>query len=325
MYFIKKIFDQGMFQGKYKKRNYFEGWYFKLVDTAEERIIAVIPGVAYSSLSEENKVFIQVIDSKENRTFYFPFKKDEFRFSSKHFHVEIGDNIFTGNKMKLDIRQDGILIQGTLEFHNIIPYPRKLFIPGIMGPFSFLPFMQCYHGVINIQHMVTGKLNIGDNKLDFSPGQGYIEKDWGESFPDWWVWIQSNHFAEEKASFMFSVARIPMLGSHFTGFLLYIYVEGRFFLFTTYNGAKISHLEINKGTIMIKIKNRQYMVEITGLYREGGALKAPRKGIMERRITESVSSDISVILEDHNGNLIYKGQGRNAGIEIVGEKLLFCG
>ncbi|MCK7537696.1 MAG: tocopherol cyclase family protein [Marinilabiliales bacterium] len=35
---------------------------------------------------------------------------------------------------------------------------------------------------------------------DFSGGRGYIEKDWGHSFPSAYVWMQSNHFQLARIS-----------------------------------------------------------------------------------------------------------------------------
>ena len=57
--------------------------------------------------------------------------------------------------------------------------------PGVMGPFSFVPFMECYHGVVNIDHKISGSLMINNEEIDFTDGYGYIEKDWGKSFPNW--------------------------------------------------------------------------------------------------------------------------------------------
>jgi hypothetical protein len=34
---------------------------------------------------------------------------------------------------------------------------------------------------------IDGKLTIADQDHDFSGGRGYIEKDWGQSFPSAWV------------------------------------------------------------------------------------------------------------------------------------------
>lgn len=116
---------------------------------------------------------------------------------------------------------------------------------------------------------------------------------------------------------MFSVARIPWLGKHFTGFLSYLYIKSKVYLFTTYTGAKINFLVIKNGNIQISISGRKYTMEIHGKYKDGGILKAPREGVMNRQITESISSDIKVILEDHHGKPIFRGYGRNTGMEIV--------
>lgn len=32
--------------------------------------------------------------------------------------------------------------------------------------------------------------------MDFSGGRGYIEKDWGQSFPAAWVWLQINYLPD---------------------------------------------------------------------------------------------------------------------------------
>ena len=42
-------------------KNYFEGWYFKIVDKEEKNIYAIIPGISFGN--EENiQVFIQFFD-----------------------------------------------------------------------------------------------------------------------------------------------------------------------------------------------------------------------------------------------------------------------
>lgn len=47
MYRISKTFNPEIFQGKYKKKNYFEGWYYKIVDKDEKNSFAFIPGIAF--------------------------------------------------------------------------------------------------------------------------------------------------------------------------------------------------------------------------------------------------------------------------------------
>ena len=36
-------------------------------------------------------------------------------------------------------------IKGKISFGDLFRWPSNLFSPGIMGPYSFVPFMECYH------------------------------------------------------------------------------------------------------------------------------------------------------------------------------------
>ncbi|KUG04854.1 hypothetical protein ASZ90_017734 [hydrocarbon metagenome] len=317
MYSMVKIFKPEIFQGKYKSKNYFEGWYFKLTDESEKNILSVIPGIAYGQSAEDKHAFIQVIDSTNYNTYYIKYDIATFKYSKTNFNISIGDNSFDRNRIELNLEQREFRLQGTLKFHDIVPFPKTMFNPGIMGPFSFVPFMECYHGIINIHHRIEGNLIMGGNTIDFAKGNGYIEKDWGKSFPEWWVWIQSNHFAEENISVLFSIAKIPWIRRHFTGFFSFLSLKGKLYRFATYTGAKIRHLEYKNGNIKIIVSDKRYSMTILGKYQESGTIIAPQNGLMHRKIAESISSNVEVTLEDCKGNLIYNGCGKNAGMEIV--------
>ena len=54
----------------------------------------------------------------------------------------------------------------------------KLFLsPGIMGPYSFIPFMECYHGILSMNHKILGSLKYNDENISFNGGKCYMEKD----------------------------------------------------------------------------------------------------------------------------------------------------
>jgi len=42
---ISAIFHPERYQGWTQKRSYFEGWYFKVVNEAETKAFAIIPGI----------------------------------------------------------------------------------------------------------------------------------------------------------------------------------------------------------------------------------------------------------------------------------------
>ena len=71
MYRIKKIFNPEVFQGKHKKTNYFEGWYYKIIDSKMENIYAIIPGVSLDEKTNDTHAFIQVLDAHSKEVNYF--------------------------------------------------------------------------------------------------------------------------------------------------------------------------------------------------------------------------------------------------------------
>lgn len=320
MYLISKVFNPEVFQGKYKSKNYFEGWYYKLVSKDESSSFAFIPGIAYDK-SGNGHSFIQIIDSVNYRTEYFKFPISEFNYSEKKLDVSIGKNRFTKDEIYINLEDQDYPVIGNLEFYNIEDFPKTLTRPGIMGPFSFAPFMECYHGVVNIHQKIRGSLMINNREIDFTDGYGYIEKDWGRSFPKWWVWLQSNHFKEKDASLMFSIAQIPWIGRHFTGFLSFLKIKDELYLFSTYTGAKVKHLEYKDGRIEVVVEDKNYLLSISGKYDESGVLKAPKNGLMERKISESISSTVKVTLKDKKGQIVFEDYGKNAGLEVVGKYL----
>jgi hypothetical protein len=319
MYLIKKLYHPENFQGKYKKTNYFEGWYFKNIDKKRENVLAVIPGISLDTERLDNHAFIQVLDAKNCKVSYIRYNISEFKFDNNKFQIQIGDNFFSRKEMRLNIEDDNINILGHLSFSNIIRYPKTLTHPGIMGPYSFVPFMECYHGIINIHHDISGQLNISEKEIDFSHGYGYIEKDWGKSFPESWIWFQSNHFGLDDVTIMFSAAKIPWIGRSFLGLISFIRIKDKIFHFSTYTRAKISKLDYKDNNLRVALEDKKYRLEMHVTNSKGGILKAPQNGLMHREILESIDATIGVKFSYINGKIIYQGEGKNTGFEIVNE------
>ena len=60
---LKRLFNPEIFQGVNKNKNYFEGYYFKLVDKEEKHSFAFIPGIAFDK-NKSGHSFIQWIDAE---------------------------------------------------------------------------------------------------------------------------------------------------------------------------------------------------------------------------------------------------------------------
>jgi hypothetical protein len=188
-----------------------------------------------------------------------------------------------------------------------------------MGPYTFAPFMECYHGIVSMDHSIEGSLEINGQLIDFTGGRGYTEKDWGHSFPKAYVWMQTNHFDATDISFKASVARIPWLTGTFTGFIAGLWFGNRLYSFTTYNRSVLKSMSVSNSAVEMWFENRYYSLQARALTDSSTPLASPLRGLMDGRIEESMTSEVNILLTDRkNGSIIFKGTGRNASIEVSG-------
>jgi hypothetical protein len=310
-----KVFKPEVFQGNLSNSNYFEGWYFKHVSRDLEKVYSFIPGI---SLNAENPhAFIQVINGLTGKTDYIEYPVSEFSFSSDYFRVEVGDSVFTADSMVLNINSPQLKVNGRLSYSGSVRYPSSVLAPGIMGWYSFVPFMECKHGVVSVTHRIDGTITVDNEQLDFSGGKGYIEKDWGKSFPESWIWLQSNNFENSDACIMMSIAKIPWLGSFFTGFLGFLYFGGKFFPFSTYHKSVITALGLADEKLTVSFRSKKHHLKIVASLKQSGILLAPKSGKMSRRIKESVDSELEVTLTDLKGAVIFHDKAHRAGLEVI--------
>lgn len=312
---IRSIFNPVHFQGWGRSSRYFEGWYFKIIDATGKFAFAVIPGVAMDETGKK-QAFIQVLDGKRMTAEYHTFEFDQFQANFGSFEVNIQDNFFSEKRISLALPG----MAGELQFSGNIPWPSSLLSPGIMGPYTFAPFMECYHGIVSMDHEISGSLVVGDATVDFEKGRGYIEKDWGRSFPSAYFWMQSNHFSQPGISIKASVARIPWVTGNFTGFIAGLWVKDKLYRFTTYNRTKLIHAKADDSHVDLIMENNNHRLEIHAIRDHATSLASPIHGFMDGRIEESMTSKLEVRLIDaRSGDVLFEDVGRNAGLEVAGE------
>jgi hypothetical protein len=178
--------------------------------------------------------------------------------------------------------------------------------------------MECYHAIGSLDHMIEGGMAIDGRTFDFTGGHGYVEKDWGTSFPSAWVWTQSNDFERPRTSFVFSLARIPWIRGAFPGFFALLLEGGKFHRMATYTGAHITKARLCGRELEIEIRDHSAVIALRAKRSHEGVLLAPENGAMERRIRESIDTHINVTLTDLTGSVLFRGSGCAAGLEVVG-------
>lgn len=294
------------YHGMGKSKNYFEGWYLKHQN--ENETLAVIPGIQMDSFGKKS-AFIQVIADGEAH--YIPFAFSEFAASRERFGVKIGENLFGERGIRLHLNTKELSLHGTIRYGRLSPIQYD-----IMGPFRFVPFLECNHGVLSMSHTLTGRLWFQGKELDFTGGKGYLEKDWGSSFPRDYLWSQCNWLDEESCSVMVSAAHIPFLGTAFQGCISVICYEGKEYRLATYLGAKIVTMESDA----LMLRQGDYLLRVD---RKGGTshpLKAPSVGMMSRIIRESPSCTVRYRFAKGN-QLLFDLESDRAGFEFATENL----
>jgi tocopherol cyclase len=324
-YPLSRIWSPAMYQGGNRRTRYFEGWYFKLADAGETHLLAVIPGVSLGMGDDEPHCFVQVNDGARGESAYFRYSLDDFSYARDGFHIRVGPNRFSADRMDLrlasPVEGPDRRLSGTLRFSGMTPWPVRPLSPGIMGWYAFVPFMECYHGVVSLDHGIEGTLRIDGERVDYVNGRGYTEKDWGTQFPAAWVWMQSNHFERPHVSLTASVAKIPWLRSHFIGYIAGLWLDGTLYRFTTYTGAKLEQFEQHEGGTTLRMADRHFALELDAERTVAAELRAPVQGAMVGRVAESLTARIGVrLLRRLPGGaeeLVFSGEGRTGGLELM--------
>ncbi len=301
-----------IYQGGAGRKNYFEGWYFKIVDPHNELAVAFIPGIVW----EENGTghcFVQVLDGINCHSHYFDFDIDQFNPTKRSLEIEIQGNKFSERGISFTSAD----ISANIKFGNWNKFKSSLLRPGIMGWYAYMPFMECYHGLGSMYHDVTGYISITGRKVTLTQAAGYVEKDWGTSFPKSWIWTQCNTFKRgEQLSVFASVAHIPWRGSFFIGFLAVLWIEGKMEVFTTYNDAR-KDVNLVPDGVSLKFEKKRKVLEILVHKAPGAELRSPISGNMRGKVNESLQATMTLKFF-RNTECICQAEGRFAGLEVAG-------
>lgn len=311
---IHAIWNPECYHGWGKSKRFFEGWYYKIISSDQKHALAIIPGIAMDE-NGKKQAFIQVLDGRNLKASYHKFDAQEFIPKPKTHDLQIGKNRFTNDSIELDLPG----LKGSLRFRNRSPWPSSWNSPGIMGPFSFVPFMECYHGILSMDHSIEGSLVHQDKVISFEQGRGYMEKDWGHSFPEGYVWMQSNHFSKTGISIKASIAKIPWIGSSFIGYIAGVLIDGKLIQFTTYNKTQLKQCSVSKKKVVIEMENSSHKLWIRAEREKATPLAAPIAGFMDARIEESMNAKIHLkLIQKKTGEILLEDTGTSAGIEVAG-------
>lgn len=260
----------------------FEGWYLKHENG--EETFCVIPAF-HVDKSGRKCASIQIVTEEGAWTLHYA--AEQIYAAKGRFFCRIGNNVFSENGISLDIRTRELQVRGALRYGQLHPPGRDM-----MGPFRYVPCMQCRHGIVSMRHHVVGTMEVNGRRLSFRRGIGYIETDRGRSFPKQYFWTQCTARKKEGAlSLMAAAADIPMGPFSFRGVIAEIWWNKERFRLASYCGARVV---MQTGSRLVLAQNG-YVLKVdvdNGADKRAVTLEAPQNGAMGRTITECVSGKV---------------------------------
>lgn len=219
-----------------KSGPFFEGWYYRITDPASDRKIAIIvasylrPGQVYEpGMNMPGYLAVLVSKDGESKSIelfpeqtqllkdgkpvneYFAFNDPaDFEWSSEYGSI-------TPDSIDIDV-------PGSYNLHakieGRIPWDATSEM-GPEGPMLFLPVIKAHWYVYSLGSDVSYELTMmRDGLPEFYDGTGYIhqEKNWGDTFPTAWVWLEGIN-EDNSAHIALSGGKVPLGKDYMTSWL----------------------------------------------------------------------------------------------------------
>jgi len=278
------------FHGLKGKKNSYEGWYFK--HQGKKHSLALIPSVCTDELGKPSAQ-LQVVT--EAKSWTIPISMCEFNSEEDQLSVRMDNSYFTERGCTFNIHEEDLEITGRIEYSDLL-YPDK----DIMGPFRFMPKMETRHGIISLYHTLSGTIKLNQETWSFDQGIGYIEMDWGTTFPKQYVWSHAAWKDKYENCIVAAAAKVPVLNFNFNGFIGCLVYHGKQVVLASYFGAKVKEMTANK----IVVEQKQMRLEIELIAQHPVNLMAPEQGKMTRKVKEHLRTSVNYRFF-HNGDCIF--------------------
>ena len=314
-----------------KKRNYFEGWYFR--EQTEDLTIAFVPTLHYD---EEGRMTgsLQVI--LPEKSWFFAYDHPVNMNLPDSLFVVLGKNVFTEACIHLDIDEPGLRIKGDIYFDR--EPGAKLHVMGPLGLPLVSRLLPCAHKIWATEQELSGELEIlaggapletkprkgtgdcadvahrGNGKVfSFNDGKGYMEADYGKTFPKTYFWTHCNWFDEKNLRIACAGVELSFAGYRgaFLGCFACIDQDGYKVKLATYLGARVEHFSADG----FRIRQGKYVFEGWKMEGKPVKLQSPRDGAMGEKTDEYLTCTVRYKLS-RGGEVIFDEISQRAAYEF---------
>jgi tocopherol cyclase len=274
-------------RGNFERSRFFEGWFQKVFSKQHNASFLLIYGYATRN-SNDKFGFLQVlIPNQPPLIVYFP--KDEVSCHVKSHVFRMGNNIFTTESIRITTSDLGIDLNLT---NN---HPIKSF-KNSMGYAYYIPNLPCYHSVLNTSQIVFGEIRHKGEHYVLENEMGYLEKNWGISFPESYFWVHAVDPTDPNISLLFSRAEIVWLGKIFIKHVGHLRFDGKQIDLRELKNFTFSNIIDGPENQTIQIRSVSIQLDIGLGFGTKVHFQGPNDGELSRAICHQSDAKIEVSL-----------------------------
>lgn len=278
-------------KGAFNRNNYFEGWFQKVYSSELQASFVIIYGYATAN-SLDTFGFIQLLlPGKLPRLLYFP--KNEITCDKDRHIMVMGKNKLSKDAIEIDTKD--ISIKLNFKNNQLIQTFKNS-----MGYSYFVPSLPCYHSVLNASHFVSGEICYDDGQYSLVNEMGYLEKNWGTSFPENYFWLHAIDPKNPQISLLFSRAEIKWLGKKFIRHVGHLRFDGIEIDLRELRNISIITLDQNTEVQIIRFESKSLKLYISINIGKNVILKGPTNGALSRDIDHHADAVIDVKMTTEN-------------------------
>jgi tocopherol cyclase len=196
-----------------------------------------------------------------------------------------------------------------------------------MGIWSYLPIFEPGWQILMSHGLATGWVEWGSKRYEFQQVPAYAEKNWGQSFPRRWFWIQCNAFPEHPdLSLTCAGAERQVLTRPEEVALISLHGWGsQPFLEWRPGQAHLTWQVDPWGSWQITGQNVAYFIHLQGHSQQPGqTVFTPSPEGMQRNCRDTLAGHLHMQLWQRNGQVwtrVLTARSRQAGLEVGGEHI----
>jgi hypothetical protein len=286
-----RIFKPTTLRGNLERNTYFEGWFQKIYSKEHNSSFVIIYGYATSN-TEDTFGFIQILFPNKT-TEIICFNRNEFSCDPNRHIVRMGENLLTTEIIQINTKEVKIHLK---LMNNHVSKTFK----NSMGYNYFLPALPCYHAVLNTGHLVSGEIKQKNERFIIKNELGYLEKNWGTSFPETYYWLHAVDPNDPQVSILFSRAEIDWIGKKFIRHLGHLRFDEKQVDIRSLKNVTVSILSSCKDKHEIRISSKTLQIEISITHNHKVRFKGPFNGKLSRDIIHFTDSIIQIRLSENN-------------------------